>query len=316
LAPTIRGKRVAGVLVALWDVARVLYRLLDAWGNVDFALAKIKGTVVEQALTVGGIWLDVVLLAAAGVLLAWPFWPRGPVDPGSGDLGTAHTSGHGSTAVGVNKGIIRQTVNPLPPETPYSGVLQAEGVIFDPRSAEPIKLQIGQGAILQWGTEWADFFDSARHHWGNNKLLLERINGELKVTMVVRSPRTGMVIAELVRNEWEAARKPVAWDRNFSKDALEVKDETGDVVLQLRVLADRIQLQGKWHLGIRDWIWPDGERYSGPAVMVLIHPAPDAKGSIITPITSAEDAQRHRIEPIFEYPSSTKLGQLRAAAGS
>jgi hypothetical protein len=87
------------------------------------------------------------------------------------------------------------------------------------------------------------------------------------------------------------------WDRNYSKDALEVKDETGRIVLQIKLLPDRVQLQGEW--------WKDEltglglvKAKKGGGLMVLFGPK-----------FKRENAPA--IEPLFLYPSETHLGELR-----
>ncbi|MEJ0092842.1 MAG: hypothetical protein WDN46_05280 [Methylocella sp.] len=49
-----------------------------------------------------------------------------------------------------------------------------------------------------------------------------------------------------MRNEWRVTPPPGTLDRNYTDDALEIRGAGGKIVLQLRVLQDRIQLQGEW----------------------------------------------------------------------
>jgi hypothetical protein len=56
--------------------------------------------------------------------------------------------------------------------------------------------------------------------------------------------KNGNLVAELRRNEWQVS--PNSWDRNYTKDAVEVIDSTGKVVLRVRALPDRTKLQGEW----------------------------------------------------------------------
>lgn len=58
------------------------------------------------------------------------------------------------------------------------------------------------------------------------------------MSLVIRD-RSGRLVAEIVNNEWKVNPQN-AWDRNYSADALEVRDPTGDIVLQVKALADRI----------------------------------------------------------------------------
>jgi hypothetical protein len=128
-------------------------------------------------------------------------------------------------------------------------------------------------------------------------LTIERIGEKLKVSTRLRNSN-GDLVAEIIRNEWKVS--PVAWDRNYTDDALEVKDSRGKIVLQVKVLPDRIQLQGEWWntLGqgfkLAKCVHPDGEH---AACEVLMTPTyhPDE------PI----------IEPMFEYPSELHFGELR-----
>jgi hypothetical protein len=76
----------------------------------------------------------------------------------------------------------------------------------------------------------------------NSQFKVELINGKAKISTRI-TDESGNLIAEIIRNEWKVAPTR-AWDRNYSGDALEVKDSRGYVVLQVRVLADRIQIQG------------------------------------------------------------------------
>jgi hypothetical protein len=156
------------------------------------------------------------------------------------------------------------------------------------------KLQIGDtGPILEFtGPNGMPLFQL----WDDVNLLLETIDGQLKVSTKFRD-RKGNLTAELVRNEWKVAPPPRTWDRNYSKDALEVKDETGRIVLQMKLLLDRVQLQGEW--------WKDEINGFG------LFKANNNGGyiTIFGPRFKRENAPM--IEPLFVYPSDTHLGELR-----
>ncbi len=83
------------------------------------------------------------------------------------------------------------------------------------------------------------------HFAKNYDLLIETVEGDLEVSTQVRDQK-GRLVAELVRNEWKVAPPPRTWDRNYNKTALEVRSENGDVVLQVKLLPDRVQIQGEW----------------------------------------------------------------------
>jgi hypothetical protein len=56
---------------------------------------------------------------------------------------------------------------------------------------------------------------------------------------------SGAIVAEIIRNQWKI-RPELIWDGNFNRNALEMKNKFGDVILQIVVLDDRIKIQGVW----------------------------------------------------------------------
>jgi hypothetical protein len=127
-----------------------------------------------------------------------------------------------------------------------------------------------------------------------SNLLIELIEGQLKVSTQIRD-RDGDIVAELTRNEWRIASR--AFDRNYSKDALEVKNAAGRIVLQVKILPDRIQLHGEW--------W--GE--NGQGVRAMRHP--EGGGALFLPLHANIPDTGPFIEPLFQYPSELHFGELR-----
>jgi len=129
---------------------------------------------------------------------------------------------------------------------------------------------------------------------------VEAIDGIVKVSTYITDDE-GNLIAELVRNEWKVAPPPRTWDRNYSKDALEVRDGKGAVILQVRAFSDQIQIQGIWRTSIgvnknvRLMIWKDPAK-DGAAIQIFPH-------NFIGEIPS--------IPPMFEYPSDSHLGEFK-----
>lgn len=112
----------------------------------------------------------------------------------------------------------------------------------------------------------------------------------------------GSLIAELIKNEWKIAPPPQTWDRNYSKDALEVINPKGDVVLQVRALDDRVQIQGEW--------WADAVRGTR---IVKSQDTKNPGGLMIFfgpkhPLGIPGDDQ---IVRMFRYPSELHFGELR-----
>jgi len=128
------------------------------------------------------------------------------------------------------------------------------------------------------------------------RLVIENIDGQTKISTQIRD-WSGSVVAELIRNEWKVS--PATWDRNYTKNALEVKDATGHIVLQVRALADRIQLQGEW------WS-PEGK-----GLRIVKSPYKDMPGGLFIFVNKEERDSHPTIEPIFKYPSRLHFGELR-----
>jgi hypothetical protein len=135
--------------------------------------------------------------------------------------------------------------------------------------------------------------------FNKSNLVVELIKGKVKVSTSIYD-RTGALIAELVRNEWKVSPPPKTWDRNYNDDTLEVRDGSGNIVLQVRALNDRIQLQGEW--------W--GDSINGVRFVKSNDPAkPGAMLLIFGP--NMRPPREPEIQPLFLYPSETHLGQLR-----
>lgn len=132
-----------------------------------------------------------------------------------------------------------------------------------------------------------------------SQFTVESIGGKIKVSTQI-SDGDGNLIAEIVRNEWRVSPSR-AWDRNYSDDALEVRDSRGLVVLQVRALADRIQLQGAWwvDLGFNGW------------AQVFFLKDPNSKDAQFVFVPKNGKSSPPSIVPIFEYPSELHLGELK-----
>jgi hypothetical protein len=173
--------------------------------------------------------------------------------------------------------------------TAQTGVLRSQRTILAPEQATLPKLEIGDsGAIFVFGGPQGQplfkFFDDSH-------LTVELEDDQLKVSTVIRD-QTGKVVAELVKNEWKV-NSATAYDRNYSKDAIEVRDASGDVVMQLRFVSDRVQFQGRFF------------DKTGRGVTICKVKGPDGK------MGGAMDfSGQLRITPIFQYPSERHLGEF------
>ena len=73
-------------------------------------------------------------------------------------------------------------------------------------------------------------------------LSLKERNGQLLVSTTIRDAE-GHVVVEIKENEW-AVNKNAAYDRNYTNDAFEVRDNRGKVALQIASLGDTIHVAG------------------------------------------------------------------------
>jgi hypothetical protein len=177
------------------------------------------------------------------------------------------------------------------------GKLSPNSVLFSTENNSGSQmLQVGRsGTIFNYGGPAGlplfNFYGS--------KILIETIDGEVKVSTQIKDS-SGKLYAELIRNEWQTAIRPQTWDRNYSKDSLEVINPGGKVVLQVRALPDRIQMQGEW--------WGEGgnglklvEEQSGGGSFVALLTASQPNGPPNVP----------DIKRMFIYPSDSHLGELK-----
>ena len=123
----------------------------------------------------------------------------------------------------------------------------------------------------------------------------------VEVSTVVRD-RIGHQVVKVDDNHWQI-EKQNSVDHNYTNNALEVLDAGGHVVLQLRLLPDRMQIRGEWH-----------DAYGG-GVQVIDCPNPmfpKQYGGCIEVFGSKylERDKRVTITPMFKYPSSEHWGEL------
>ena len=204
----------------------------------------------------------------------------------------------GSTNIQVGGDLILQApTSSQPTGGKYSGVL------LSPKAGLYPDMEIGNsGTIFRYTGEKGTPIFSVLN--GTN-LTIESEEGRIKVSTFIHD-RTGAVIAELSKNEWKVAPSPRTWDRNYSDHSLEVKDDRGDIVLQVRMLQGRVQLQAVY--------------YDGPesGLAFVEDPRPE-KGGVIEIFRPGGHQRTYKIKPIFRYPSEHHLGeliQLTASKGS
>jgi len=175
----------------------------------------------------------------------------------------------------------------------YVGTLEPKSrVLLSTRDNVTPKIELGDGGTIfsfagPQGQPLFKIFD-------DNSLTVVIDGGQVKVSTLIRD-KSGSAVAELINNEWKVNRNNT-FDRNYSKDALEVKDNSGDIVLQVKVLNDRIQFQGKF--------------YNSQGNGVALGKHDSGQGGVIEMTGANHPHLKLKIEPIFQYPSENHLGEL------
>lgn len=135
----------------------------------------------------------------------------------------------------------------------------------------------------------------------NAGLRIERGKNGMEISTPVLD-RSGKKIASIEKNHWTVVAQPEIWDKNYTDNALEIKDSRGEVVLQLRFLPDRLQIAAEWR-----------DQFGRAQEWAKCSAAPDKpKTGCIIPWGDARTELQNEvpIEPIFQYPSTEHLGEF------
>lgn len=178
----------------------------------------------------------------------------------------------------------------------YAGVLEGKPItILSARQQVYPKLQLGNSkSILVWQGPKGE---PIMRVFEDTDLTIWIENGALKISTKIRNKK-GEMVAELIGNEWKAKPEKI-WDRNYSDNALEVIDDTGDVILQVVLKEALVQFAAKM--------------YSSTGQAVGLGSAEDPKLGVVGVIEVRPPGQplELSIEPIFKYPSELHLGELK-----
>lgn len=165
----------------------------------------------------------------------------------------------------------------------YTGVIKT---IFSMKENIIPKIQIGdRGPIFQ-----------------GNFILFKRLGLQVKVKdkqIKVSASVTDYnneLVAEIVDNEWKVNPNK-SFDRNYSNDAFEVKDNKGKVVLQIRIADNVLQFQGILYDPQKGLSWLIAQRERNGRMDGFME------------VQKPETGFSYSITPIFKYPSSSHLGE-------
>lgn len=156
-------------------------------------------------------------------------------------------------------------------------------------------MQIGETVFMMTPNGVRDIFPffpdaGVRNEWG--------VKGWPLITTTVRD-HNGNLVAEVVRNHWRVYPAYSA-DKNYTRDTLEILDAAGHVVLQVKILRDRILLLGEW------WdVQGNGIRFMKPT---LVSPN---NGSHVIRMNRLTQHLDELVQPIFEYPSKDHWGEFK-----
>jgi hypothetical protein len=195
----------------------------------------------------------------------------------------------------------------------YSGTLLSagDGLLYSPALKGKIALiQIGQSGLI-FGPPGIEGVQPMETNEIGAYLLPGLEETQFKAEVIDRKMKvsalfiddSGKIIAEISRNEWKLSSQN--WDRNYSDNALEVKEPKGHIILQVRLLPDRLQLQGIWPAAKKMWA-------ASHSKWIAIRQDPDrprdAQVIILGGMSSAENWPE--IRPLFVYPSQHNLGVM------
>jgi hypothetical protein len=155
----------------------------------------------------------------------------------------------------------------------------------------------------------------------DNDLTIWIEGGQLKLSTKIRN-KNGQLVAEIIGNEWKLKREKL-WDRNYNRNALEVKDEQGDVVLQVLMKEDYVQFAAKMYgsngegfaIGGKEFTKEDIIRHNeGKSIILATKDGPKEvkvgdKTAVFEKSPPGYPLELF-IQPIFKYPSDLHLGEL------
>jgi len=200
-----------------------------------------------------------------------------------------------------------------------SGVLRGPALtILSPIKNIYPKLKLGDSnTFLSWQGPQGQALLSV---FEDNELVISIEKGRLKLSTQIRDTH-GELVAEIIGNEWKL-REENLWERNYDKNALEVRDTKGDVVLQVALKGDYVQFAAKMYsrdgagFGIGSARFTqEGIRRCEEGSLKIVAAADGPKevkiGDVISVLEMRPPCHPLElvIEPIFRYPSELHLGE-------
>jgi len=155
------------------------------------------------------------------------------------------------------------------------------GKISSPIQSAGMSISVGSAEFRMLSKDGVVFID------GSDPLLSIALeNGKLVVSTQVRD-ENGNIVAEMSQNEWKHQPEPAILDRNYTQDALEIRDRAGKIILQVANVGPTIDLAAIFHCK-NGWTYMVGPIAGVGSAIELRPPG--------KPLT-------YEISPICEYPS-------------
>ncbi len=165
-----------------------------------------------------------------------------------------------------------------------SKLATTSGVITSPQ-ASTMSVSVGSAEFVMLSSDGVVFDDSKEPLFQ-----IRLVSGRLLVTTRIRD-ENGNLIAEMTDNEWKHQQAPAIFDRNYTQAALEIRDRSGTVALQVANLGRTIAVAAIFHCP-NGWTYMAGP-LGGESSGIELRPPGQ-------PLTTS-------IPSICEYPSELHL---------
>ncbi len=153
-----------------------------------------------------------------------------------------------------------------------------------------MSVSVGSAEFVMLSSDGVVFDDSKEP-----LLQIRLVSGRLLVTTRIRD-ENGNLIAEMTDNEWKHQQAPAIFDRNYTQAALEIRDRSGTVALQVANLGRTIAVAAIFHCP-NGWTYmagPLGGESSGIELRPPGQPLTTSIPSICEYPSELHDALSHR----------------------
>jgi hypothetical protein len=139
------------------------------------------------------------------------------------------------------------------------------------------KIEVKVGPIDEFVEPGGEAISSKGFVSVSDKVKVDRDkNGHIQISTTIRDPQ-GRLIVEINKNRWRVSdQKTECWDKNYTRDSLEVKDGAGSVILQVRLFPNKVIMQAIWN--VEHVMMLDGPMEDGGIVPMFLYPSEEHWG--------------------------------------